>query len=62
MGAHRLRYLPGIGRQAADEETSIDADTPLELARLLNDGDACQPTPWRFLFQPVNLAADDALA
>ena len=62
MGAYRLSYLPGIGRQAADKETSLNADAPFDLARLLNHGDACQPAPGHFLFQPVKLAADNALA
>ena len=62
MSAYRLGNLLGIGRQTADEETSLDALAPLELSRLLNHGDACEATPVRFLFQPVNLAAGDAPA
>ena len=62
MSAYRLGNLPGIGRQTAAEKTSLDADAPLELSRLLNHGDACEATPGHFLFQPVNLAADDAPA
>ena len=36
VGAYRLSYLPGIGRQAADKETSLNADAPFDLARFLN--------------------------
>ncbi len=62
VGAYRLGNLPGIGGQTADEKAPVAADFPVDVARLLNHGDACQAAPLGPLLQPVNLAADDAPA